>query len=117
MTDTSHHETTAADLLLHVYQQTAAFIPESERTTLGVQIRQVAVRLTTAFRVAISTDDPAEQQETLRETATTCITLESLIQVASELTNLSAEEIQIIQDQIQQIKFHTARLRRTYVVE
>jgi hypothetical protein len=75
-----------------LYLQTASF-SAAEKDLFGRQIRETAVDLATLTSDAVTTDDPAERQETLRQAGIACIRLGVLLRLAADTGELYEPEL------------------------
>ena len=113
MLDRSALEAHAFGLSKRVYTLTEKF-SAAERPLLGGQFREAALTANTEFSIAVNTDDPAEQQDALRATATACVTLRLLNRLALEMNQVTPAESDDLAALIEKVETETARLRRTY---
>jgi len=75
-----------------LYLETGSF-STAEKDLLGRQIRETAVDLATLTTDAVTTDDPAERQETLRQAGMACIRLGVLLRLAADAGELYEPEL------------------------
>ena len=79
----------AYELARDVYKQTARF-PEDERTGIGAQLRDTALTVASHVSDGLTTDDPAERQEVLRQAAIGGVTLDIELRLAVDLGCLTS---------------------------
>ena len=75
-----------------LYVQTATF-SAVEKDMLGRQIRETVADLTALTTDAVTTDDPAERQETLRQAGIACIRVGVLLRLAADVGELYEPEL------------------------
>ena len=101
------------NLTHRVYEMTATDFPGSERPLLGVQLRDASLGIASNTTNACSTDDPAEQQISLRDAAALCIRFGILIRLANDLKHLTPSEHDDLTERIRAIDDRIAFHRRT----
>ena len=74
----------AYELARGVYGLTARF-PEDERPGIGAQLRKTALSVASRVADGLTTDDPAERQDVLRQAAIGCVTLDIELRIADDL--------------------------------
>jgi four helix bundle protein len=102
------------ELVQRVYEMTIKDFPETERPLLGLQLRETTLGIASNTTGACSTDDPAEQQITLREAANLCIRFGILIRLARDMKHVTPSEHNDLSDRASQIDERIAFHRRTY---
>jgi four helix bundle protein len=100
------------ELVLSIYSTTAAF-PDEEKNMTGAQLREASVNAATQINDAMTTDDPFERQETLRQAGLDCITIEILLRLAKDMTLLKDNVYAELNDLLQTIRDAIDRERRT----
>lgn len=100
--------------LVHSVHTLTEKFPERERLLLGAQMRGTALTIASESTVGETTDDPAEQQITLREAAVACVRFELLMRLAADLKHATPSELDEIGDLVAHVKREIARVRRTY---
>ncbi len=103
---------TAYSLTLSLHKITADF-PETEKTTLGEQLRRSGIRMATFVTNAFTTDDPVEHQETLRQAGITCISLKILLQVSRDLGHMGSGDYDDLVARVEALSAVIDRERRT----
>ena len=79
-------------LARRLYAVTAAF-SDAERGLLGRQVREAGVDLATRATDAVTTDDPAERQEMLRQAGVACVRLRLLLRIARDMGELAPDAL------------------------
>jgi hypothetical protein len=102
------------DLTQRVHTMTIKDLPESERPFLGAQLRETTLGIASNTTGACSTDDPAEQQITLREAARLCIQFGLLIRLTRDMEHITPSEHDDLSDRVTRIDERIAFHRRTY---
>ncbi len=101
------------ELVLRVYSLTETF-PDQERLLLGAQLRATALSIASDSTVGETTDDPAEQQITLRDAAMACVRFELLLRLTRDMKHATPSELDDAGRLVDEIKAEIARVRRTY---
>jgi four helix bundle protein len=99
-------------LVLRIYDTTAAF-PDEEKVLTGAQLREASVNAATQINDAMTTDDPFERQETLRQAGLDCITIEILLRLAKDMNLLKDNAYAELNDLLQTIRDAIDLERRT----
>ena len=99
-------------LVLRIYDTTAAF-PDDEKVLTGAQLREASVNAATQINDAMTTDDPFERQETLRQAGLDCITIEILLRLAKDMNLLKDNAYAELNDLLQTIRDAIDLERRT----
>jgi len=95
-----------------VYASTAKF-SERERGSLGEQLRETVIQLATQTTDAVTTDDPAERQEMLRQANVSCLRMRLLLRIAGDMGELAAEMVQDAAARVASVEEGIARERRS----
>jgi len=100
-------------LARQIYEATAKF-PEKERGSLGQQLRDTTLDLATQTIDAVTTDDPAERQEALRQAMVACVRVNLLLRLAGDMGHFTLAEIKAMSGQVETLNDGVARERRVF---
>lgn len=95
-----------------VYALTAKF-SAGERDRLGEQLREASVLLATQTTDAVTTDDPAERQEMLRQAGVACIRINLLLRLAGDMGELTPDEVNGTTKHVESVDQGIAHERRS----